>query len=48
MAISIIQNKQGIERKLEVRLAENQYEIEQTLALRYNVFNLEMGEGLPE
>lgn len=48
MAISIIQNKQGIERKLEVRLAENQYEIEQTLSLRYNVFNLEMGEGLPE
>ena len=48
MAISIIQNKQGIERKLEVRLAEDQYEIEQTLALRYNVFNLEMGEGLPE
>ena len=48
MAISIINKKQGIERKLEVRLAENQYEIEQTLALRYNVFNLEMGEGLPE
>lgn len=48
MAISVINKKQGIERRLEVRLAENQYEIEQTLALRYNVFNLEMGEGLPE
>lgn len=48
MAISVISKKQGVERKLEVRLAENQYEIEQTLSLRYNVFNLEMGEGLPE
>ncbi|MBK8395221.1 MAG: GNAT family N-acetyltransferase [Leptospiraceae bacterium] len=48
MAINIISKKQGIERKLVVRLAENQYEIEQTLVLRYNVFNLEMGEGLPE
>lgn len=34
------------ERKLKVRLAENQLEIEQTLALRYEVFNLEMNEGL--
>jgi putative hemolysin len=48
MAIQIINTKQGIDRKFEVRLAENQLEIENTLALRYNVFNLEMGEGLPE
>jgi putative hemolysin len=36
------------ERQLEVRLAEDQYEIEQTLALRYEVFNKELGKGLPE
>jgi len=36
------------ERVLEVRLAENQLEIERALALRYEVFNLEMGEGLPQ
>ncbi|URD71495.1 GNAT family N-acetyltransferase [Leptospira borgpetersenii] len=36
------------ERKLEVRIAENQLEIERTLALRYEVFNLELGEGLPQ
>lgn len=35
-------------RKLEVRLAENREEVEQTLALRYEVFNTELGEGLPE
>ncbi len=35
-------------RKLLVRLAENQSEIEETLALRYQIFNLEMGEGLAE
>ncbi|MDX1959327.1 MAG: GNAT family N-acyltransferase [Leptospiraceae bacterium] len=29
-------------------MAEDQLEIEKTLSLRYNVFNLEMGEGLPE
>lgn len=33
-------------RNLEVRIAENQLEIEQALALRYEVFNEEMGEGL--
>lgn len=33
-------------RHLEVRLAENQYELEKALGLRYEVFNLEMGEGL--
>ncbi|MBK8395880.1 MAG: GNAT family N-acetyltransferase [Leptospiraceae bacterium] len=33
-------------RNLEVRLAENQLEVEQALALRYEVFNEEMGEGL--
>jgi putative hemolysin len=36
------------ERVLEVKLAENQLEIERALALRYDVFNLEMGEGLPQ
>lgn len=36
------------QKQLEVRLAENQLEIEQTLALRYEVFNQELGEGLPE
>ena len=36
------------EKQLEVRLAENQLEIEQTLSLRYDVFNRELGEGLPE
>ncbi len=35
-------------RQLEVRLAQNQFEIEQTLQLRYNIFNLELQEGLPE
>lgn len=42
---SIVNKK---ERVLEVRLAENQLEIERALALRYDVFNLEMGEGLPQ
>lgn len=36
------------EKKLTVRIAENQLEIERALALRYDVFNLELGEGLPE
>lgn len=36
------------ERLLEVKIAENQLEIERALALRYDVFNLEMGEGLPQ
>ncbi|MDZ4725496.1 MAG: GNAT family N-acyltransferase [Leptospira sp.] len=36
------------ERVLEVRIAQNQLEIERALALRYDVFNLEMGEGLPQ
>ncbi|EMY69865.1 GNAT family N-acetyltransferase [Leptospira vanthielii] len=40
--------KLGLSRKLVVRLAKNQSEIENTLALRYNVFNLELGEGLSE
>jgi putative hemolysin len=48
MAITFVETTKGIERKLEVRLAENQLEIEKTLQLRYNVFNLEMGEGLPQ
>ncbi|MBL8020059.1 MAG: GNAT family N-acetyltransferase [Leptospirales bacterium] len=33
-------------RQLEVRIAQNQLEIEQALTLRYNVFNKELGEGL--
>lgn len=36
------------ERKLEVRLASTPAEVEETLRLRYRVFNEEMGEGLPE
>jgi putative hemolysin len=35
-------------RKLTVRIAENQLEIEKALSLRFNVFNQEMGEGLPQ
>ncbi len=35
-------------RRLSLRLAQNQLEIERTLALRYEVFNLEMNEGLPQ
>jgi len=35
-------------RDLTVRIAENQLEIEKALSLRYNVFNLELGEGLPQ
>ncbi len=34
-------------RRLTVRIAENQLEIEKALRLRYEVFNQEMGEGLP-
>lgn len=48
MALILTETTRGIERKLEVRLAENQLEIEKALSLRYNVFNLEMGEGLPQ
>ncbi len=35
-------------RQLEVRLAQNQFEIEQTLKLRYDIFNLELQQGLAE
>lgn len=35
-------------RKLEVKIASNESEIEQALSLRYNVFNLEMKGGLPQ
>jgi L-ornithine Nalpha-acyltransferase len=48
MAIIFKDKKLGKERILEVRLAENQLEIERTLSLRYEIFNLEMQEGLPE
>ncbi|MCB1176469.1 MAG: GNAT family N-acetyltransferase [Leptospiraceae bacterium] len=48
MAITFTETTKGVLRKLEVRLAENQLEVEKTLQLRYNVFNLEMGEGLPQ
>jgi L-ornithine Nalpha-acyltransferase len=43
----ILSEKIRKEKKLIVRLAENQLEIEKALSLRYNVFNLEMNEGLP-
>ncbi len=36
------------ERKYEVRLAQNAAEIDETLRLRYDIFNQELGEGLPE
>ncbi len=36
------------EKNLEVKIAEDQLEIEKTLALRYEVFNKELGEGLPQ
>ncbi|MBI3395643.1 MAG: GNAT family N-acetyltransferase [Spirochaetia bacterium] len=36
-----------VTRDLEVRIAEDQLEIERTLELRYNVFNVELNEGLP-
>lgn len=48
MSTTLLQPIKKTERKLTVRLAENQLEIERTLALRYDVFNLELGEGLPE
>ncbi|TGN01673.1 GNAT family N-acetyltransferase [Leptospira yasudae] len=48
MGTGFVENKVKTERKLEVRIAENQLEIERTLALRYEVFNLELGEGLPQ
>ncbi len=48
MALILTEVNKGIERKLEVRLAENQLEVERALSLRYNIFNLEMGEGLPQ
>lgn len=48
MTLTLLDKSKGTERKLEVRLAEDQLEIEQALSLRYNVFNLEMGEGLPQ
>lgn len=35
-------------RKLQVRLADNQLEIERALRLRYEIFNTEMGEGLAQ
>ncbi len=37
-----------IKKHLEVKIAENQLEIEKALQLRYNVFNEELQEGLPE
>lgn len=46
MGICNIDTKQEISRNLVVRLAQNRSEIENTLALRYHVFNLELGEGL--
>lgn len=37
-----------IKKELEVKIAENQLEIEKALQLRYNIFNEELNEGLPE
>ncbi|MCC5814984.1 MAG: GNAT family N-acetyltransferase [Leptospira sp.] len=48
MSTTVLQPTKKKEKKLTVRIAENQLEIERALALRYNVFNLELGEGLPE
>lgn len=48
MSSQTVEGKKTAEKKLEVRLAQNQFEIEQTLSLRYRVFNEEMGEGLPD
>ncbi|MCB1307368.1 MAG: GNAT family N-acetyltransferase [Leptospiraceae bacterium] len=42
-----MKSTQTQKRHLEVRLAQNQLEIEQTLSLRYNIFNLELEQGLP-
>jgi putative hemolysin len=44
---SLIDKKIKI-RDLVVRIAENQLEIEKALRLRYEVFNMELSEGLPE
>ncbi|WCL49234.1 GNAT family N-acetyltransferase [Leptospira sp. GIMC2001] len=48
MSIQSLQPTKKAEKKLTVRIAENQLEIERALALRYEVFNLELGEGLPQ
>lgn len=48
MSNTVIQPIKKKEKKLTVRIAENQLEMERALALRYDVFNLELGEGLPE
>jgi len=48
MSSTVLQPAEKKERRLTVRIAENQLEIERALALRYDVFNLELGEGLPE
>ncbi len=48
MNARVLQAKTQSKNRLVLRLAENQMEIEKTLALRYKVFNEEMGEGLPE
>ncbi len=48
MAFPVATTTTRARRVLEVRLAENQLEIERTLALRYEIFNLELNEGLAE
>ncbi|NCN11527.1 MAG: GNAT family N-acetyltransferase [Leptospira sp.] len=48
MSVETIKSTMKANRKLTVRIAENQLEIERALALRYDVFNLELGEGLPQ
>lgn len=48
MSVQSIVTKKPKVRELIVRIAENQLEIEKALRLRYEVFNLELQEGLPE
>ncbi len=47
MSKSVTKGEARKSRQLEVRLATSEQEIRETLELRYNVFNLEMKEGLP-
>jgi len=48
MGIQSLIDKKIKVRDLVVRIAENQLEIEKALRLRYEVFNMELQEGLPE
>ena len=48
MGIQSLIDKKTRVRDLVTRIAENQLEIEKALRLRYEVFNMELQEGLPE